>query len=78
MRGDKATIEHLNRLGPFYWAEGLKEKELVICCGRCNASRGIKRLADWFRSSYCIDHGITSRNVAPEVSTYLRSRVSKK
>jgi hypothetical protein len=43
MRGDKATIEHLNRLGPFYWAEGLKEKELVICCGLSRDNQGGKR-----------------------------------
>ena len=53
---DKATIEHLNREGPFYWSGGLVEEHLVIACGRCNASRvasgwwtGSPRLtvADW-------------------------------
>jgi hypothetical protein len=78
MRGDKATIEHLNRHAPFHWRDGLKESELVICCGRCNASRGRKRLADWLRSLYCIEYGISARTVAPEVRRHLRSRVSKK
>src|SRR6266581_7365934 len=37
--GDKATFEHLNRQGPFYWSEGLQEKDLVMVCARCNSSR---------------------------------------
>lgn len=75
-RGDKATIEHLNRKGPFHWADGLKENELVICCGRCNSSRGTKKLADWFESPYCQAHGISAATVAPEVKEYLRLPVS--
>src|SRR6476646_776968 len=57
---DKATIEHLNRKGPFRWSKGLREDELVLCCGACNSSRGTKLLALWFNSSYCREKGITA------------------
>jgi hypothetical protein len=55
---DKATIEHLNRKGPFYWDDGLKVEDLVICCGSRNSSRGTKKLSDWFNSKYCVERGI--------------------
>ncbi len=51
---DKATIEHLNREGPFRWSAGLQERDLVIACARCNSSRGKKRPVDWFTSPYCV------------------------
>src|SRR5437868_2386853 len=70
---DKATIEHLNRKGPFRWSRRLQEKHLVIACGRCNASRGCKRLLDWFGSPYCRTQGINRQTVAPRVRQYLRS-----
>ena len=68
---DKASIEHLNRNGPFYWSEGLKESELVIACCSCNSSRGAKRLRDWFESPFCVDRGITAHTVHPVVQEYL-------
>ena len=76
--GDKATIEHLNRRGPFHWADGLKEEELVICCGRCNSSRGRKRLVGWFASEYCRTRGITAKTVVPDVQAYLRLAIARK
>lgn len=69
---DKATIEHLNRDGPFYWLGGLNEEDLVICCGSCNSSRGQKSLAAWFASSYCVQRRITASTVAEEVKQYLK------
>lgn len=75
---DKATIEHLNRQGPFYWSEGLREEHLVIACGQCNASRGIKRLKDWFQSDYCLSRGIGPSTVAPRVRDYLRAAVARR
>jgi hypothetical protein len=68
---DKATIEHLNLDGPFYWAKGLKEEDLVLCCGSCNSSRGQKILIEWFASEYCKQKGITANTVADEVKQYL-------
>jgi len=70
-RSDWATIEHLNRLGPFYWEDGLQAQHIVICCHSCNSSRGAKKLAIWFGSSYCIERNITARTVAHPVRVYL-------
>ena len=70
-KGDKATIEHLNWEGPFYWSDGLKEEDLVICCGSCNSSRGKKTLRVWFASTYCVQRGISASTVADEVKRYL-------
>jgi hypothetical protein len=68
---DKVTIEHMNWDGPFYWADGLKEEDLVLCCGSCNSSRGKKTLLEWFASDYCKQKGITANTVADEVKQYL-------
>lgn len=75
---DKATIEHLNRKGPFYWLDDLKEKHLVIVCAQCNSSRGTKRLVDWFASPYCLAKRINARTVAPRVRHYLRTAVARR
>ena len=75
---DKATIEHLNRQGPFYWSEGLQEKDLAIVCAQCNASRGKKRLTHWFASPYCRTNGINKSTVAPQVKRYLRTTSAKR
>jgi hypothetical protein len=76
--GDKATIEHLNRLGPFLWSKGVAEKHVVIVCGRCNASRGRQRLIDWFTSTYCVSRGITAGTVASRVRQYLRAPAARR
>src|SRR6266480_1644833 len=78
MSGEKATIEHLNRRGPFYWSDGLKESHLVIICGRCNSSRGIKRLTDWFASPYCRSLRIGPSTVAARVKQYLCSAAARR
>ena len=70
-RKDSATIEHLNFDGPFYWNKGLEEPDIVICCGQCNSSRGIKKLSDWFKSDYCITKNINKNTVAEPVKKYL-------
>jgi hypothetical protein len=70
-RRQQATIEHLNRDGPFHWSDLLQEEDLVICCGSCNSSRGTKQLAVWFRSTYCRDNGISETTVAAEVREHL-------
>jgi hypothetical protein len=75
---DKATFEHLNRNGPFYWSQGLQEKHLIIVCCRCNSSRGSKRLTDWFKSSYCRTKRINSKTVAARVRQYLRTGLAKR
>jgi hypothetical protein len=75
---DKATFEHLNRKGPFYWSDGLMEKDVVIACARCNSSRGRKRLSDWFASPYCRTRGITARSVSRQIRKYLRTVAAKR
>ena len=75
--GDKATFEHLNRNGPFYWSEGLQEEYLAIVCARCNSSRGRRRLVDWFASPYCRERSINAQTVAPKVRQYLRTLAAK-
>jgi hypothetical protein len=68
---DCATIEHLNRDGPFYWKDGLELKDIVICCSPCNSSRGRKLLTEWFASQYCSERGIGLETVSEEVRAYL-------
>ena len=74
---DKATIEHLNFEGPFYWDEGLKAEDIVICCQSCNASRRDKPLRVWFESAYCIARGINAATVAAPVKEYLGRRFTR-
>ncbi len=71
-RVDSATIEHLNFDGPFCWGDGLQAHDIVICCGACNSSRGIKNLAGWFKTQYCIDRNISANTVAAPVKSYLQ------
>jgi hypothetical protein len=74
---DQATIEHLNRSGPFYVREGLKKKDVVICCRGCNSSRGTLRLSDWFKSDYCVSRNINASAVERPVKRYLGTPESK-
>jgi len=64
---DKATIEHLNYLPPWN-----NSSTVVICCGRCNSSRGKKKLLDWFKSPYCIEKNICETTVTEPVKDYVR------
>jgi hypothetical protein len=73
---DKATIEHLNFEGPFYWDEGLQSEDVVICCQSCNASRRDKPLPVWFESTYCLARGINAATVAAPVKEYLERSVT--
>ena len=71
--GDSATIEHLREIAPFYWKDGLKEEDLVMCCGRCNSSRGKMKLKEWFKTKYCIENMINEDLVSEPVKKYLAS-----
>ena len=73
---DCATIEHLNLDGPFYWPK-LHAKDIVFCCGSCNSSRGVKRLADWFATPYCRDRNINAKTVAAPVRSYLQRQKNR-
>ncbi len=74
---DSATIEHLNFDGPLYWKDGLVAEDIVICCGSCNSSRGIKRLEDWFASAYCLERGISAESVSEAVRNYLKRKAAE-
>lgn len=71
-RSQWATIEHFNYNGPFYWKDGLKLEDIAICHQSCNASRGRKKLMDWFKSDFCKARNINERTVATPVKKYLR------
>ena len=73
-RQDSATIEHLNFDGPFYWNDGLQIEDIVICCGSCNSSRGIKKLQDWFKTKYCVEKNINEDTVSYPVKEYLNRK----
>jgi hypothetical protein len=74
---DCATIEHLNCDGPFYWWEELREKDIALCCGSCNSSRGKKNFTDWFATPYCINRNINAKTVTAPVMSYLRRQKSR-
>lgn len=69
---DKATIEHLSFDGPFYWKDELNREDIVICCGKCNSSRGKKKLIEWFGSAYCLERNINKDTVAEPVRNFLQ------
>jgi hypothetical protein len=70
-RNDSATIEHLDFDGPFYWIDDLKPENIVMVCGSCNSSRGIKLLNKWLESEYCLSKNITNDTVSLTVKQYL-------
>lgn len=76
-RRDWASIEHLNRNGPFHWDDGLKIEDIVICCGSCNSSRSRKKLSDWFKTKYCIERNINKNTVASPVKKYYNRKKSR-
>jgi hypothetical protein len=77
-RKNSATIEHLNFNGPFYWKDDLKIEDIVIVCGSCNSSRGVKPLPNWFKSVYCKERDINEKTVSNSVKNYLKRNAKKK
>lgn len=70
-RKDSVTIEHLRHEGPFYWNDGLLLEDVVLVCGSCNSSRGIKPLPLWFGTAYCIKNQISMVTVSMKVQNFL-------
>jgi 5-methylcytosine-specific restriction endonuclease McrA len=58
-RGTAATWEHIVND-----ASLISRENIALCCSACNSSKGQKRLADWLRTKYCTDRGITEQTVA--------------
>ncbi len=48
---------------------------IALCCGSCNASKGVKKLEDWLNSNYCSSKGITTETVAQVVKTFLENKI---
>lgn len=76
-RNRSLTIEHLNFDGPFYVRNGLRIEDIILCCGKCNSSRGKKKIKDWFNSNYCINLNIKSETVSDIVKNYLKRNPDK-
>ncbi len=49
---------------------------IALCCGSCNASKGMKILEVWLTGKYCSTKGITKDSVADVIKEYL-SRQNK-
>lgn len=64
--GDKATFEHIDNDGP------PSEANIAMCCASCNSSKGVKKLLDWFDSSYCKERNIGKDTVADIIRKYVK------
>lgn len=49
----------------------INRENIARCCFSCNASKGAKDLADWLKSNYCKNLGITKDSVAEVAKTAL-------
>ncbi len=49
-------------------------ENIALFCGSCNASKGTKKLEDWFTGKYCTTKGITKDNVAAVVKEYFKKK----
>jgi hypothetical protein len=68
--GDKKTIEHFANDINFDDEVGIED--VGICCGRCNSSKGSKKLCDWLKSDYCIESKINIKTVASPVKAFIK------
>jgi hypothetical protein len=66
-RSNLASWEHMDE----YSLRHPKVWNITLCCGSCNASRGQKRLMEWFDSDYCKEKKITKQTVARVIQRYL-------
>ena len=58
-RKSKASWEHIVNDAKIITGENI-----ALCCVSCNASKGVKLLADWINSSYCKRKNITPQSVS--------------
>jgi len=64
---DKTTFEHIDN-------DGLPtEENIAMCCSSCNSSKGVKKLLDWFNSSYCKERNICRETVSEIVKKFINS-----
>ena len=48
-----ASWEHINNK-----AKDIEACNIALCCRSCNSSKGVKKLEDWFETTYCINKNI--------------------
>ena len=72
---DKATIEHMDDEAVAHPTE----KNIAICCGSCNSSRGARKLLDWFELPHCKNRSkpINEETVDEIVREFLRKAGKK-
>ena len=51
----------------------ITRENIARCCASCNSSKGVKKLAAWLQSRYCIERGISVDTVADVVKQALRN-----
>lgn len=73
LRSDKPSWEHI-----INDARIITRENIARCCIGCNASKGIKHLAQWLESPYCKTRGITQESVAQVVQNVLRSSARRR
>lgn len=64
---DKATFEHIDNDGE------PTEDNIAMSCASCNSSKGVKKLLDWFNSSYCKERNISKKTVASIIQKYIEN-----
>jgi hypothetical protein len=67
-RKNVATWEHI-----INDANIVTRENIARCCVTCNASKGVKNLADWMQSSYCKKHRIDKDSVSEVVKQALQA-----
>ena len=63
----RATWEHIDNN-----EKNISKENIALCCNSYNASKGAKRLATWFKSSYCLNKGINKKTVAIQIRRHIK------
>ena len=64
---DRATWEHIDND-----ASHVTEDNICLCCGSCNASKGVKMLEEWMNSDYCARKKMKPSTVSGVIRKALR------
>ena len=71
------TFDRANRATAPSWEHIVNDESIItleniaLCCIGCNASKGVKPLADWLATPYCRQRGITAASIAPVARSHL-------
>lgn len=55
----------------------ITRENIALCCSSCNSSKGVKPLAEWISSRYCLEHGINKYTVAEIVRKFFENSDEK-